>query len=44
MNDHTYMGVIDRDKYRVKATAEVFTPTDLVIRMLKKSNIFFKII
>jgi len=39
MNDHTYMGVIDRDKYRVKATAEVFTPTDLVIRMLKKSNI-----
>ena len=39
MDDHTYMGVIDRDKYRVKATAEVFTPTDLVIRMLKKSNI-----
>ena len=39
MNDHTYMGVIDRDKYRVKATAEVFTPTDLVIRMLEKSNI-----
>ena len=39
MNDHTYMGVIDRDKYRVKATAEVFTPIDLVIRMLEKSNI-----
>ena len=39
MNDHTYMGAIDRDKYRVKATAEVFTPTDLVIRMLEKSNL-----
>jgi len=34
MNDHSYMGEIDRDKYRVKVTAEVFTPTDLVIRMI----------
>jgi len=39
MNDHAYMGEIDRDQYRVKATAEVFTPTDLVIRMLQKSNL-----
>lgn len=39
MNDHTYMGEINRDEYRIKATAEVFTPTDLVVRMLKKSNL-----
>jgi len=39
MNDHTYMGEIDRDEYRIKATAEVFTPTDLVIRMLKKADL-----
>ena len=39
MNDHTYMGEIDRDDYRIKATAEVFTPTDLVIRMLKKADL-----
>jgi len=34
MDDHSYMGEIDRDEYRVKVTAEVFTPTDLVIRMI----------
>ena len=34
MNDHTYMGEINRDEYRIKATAEIFTPTDLVIRMI----------
>jgi 2-polyprenyl-3-methyl-5-hydroxy-6-metoxy-1,4-benzoquinol methylase len=34
MDDHSYMGEINRDEYRVKVTAEVFTPTDLVIRML----------
>ena len=39
MDNHSYMGEIDRDEYRVKATAEVFTPTDLVIRMLKKANL-----
>lgn len=39
MNNHSYMGEIDRDQYRIKATAEVFTPTDLVIRMLQKSNL-----
>ena len=36
MNDHSYMGEIDRDEYRVKVTAEVFTPTDLVIRMVRE--------
>ena len=36
MNDHSYMGEIDRDEYRVKVTAEVFTPTDLVIRMIRE--------
>jgi len=38
MDNHSYMGEIDRDEYRVKATAEVFTPTDLVIRMLQKCD------
>lgn len=36
MDDHSYMSGIDRDKYRVKVTAEVFTPTDLVIRMIRE--------
>ena len=36
MNDHSYMSGIDRDEYRVKVTAEVFTPTDLVIRMIRE--------
>ena len=36
MNDHSYMGEISRDEYRVKITAEVFTPTDLVIKMLRE--------
>jgi 2-polyprenyl-3-methyl-5-hydroxy-6-metoxy-1,4-benzoquinol methylase len=39
MNDHSYMGEIDRDEYRIKATAEIFTPTDLVIDMLQKTNL-----
>jgi hypothetical protein len=39
MNDHSYMGEIDRDEYRVKVTAEVFTPTDLVIRMIRECGI-----
>ena len=36
MDDHSYMGEINRDEYRIKVTAEVFTPTDLVIRMICK--------
>ena len=39
MNDHAYMGGIDRDAYRIKATAEIFTPTDLVIGMLQQVNL-----
>ena len=31
-----YMSGIDRDKLRIKKTAEVFTPTDLVQEMLDK--------
>lgn len=34
--NHTYMSGIERDKLRVKATAEVFTPTHLVQEMLDK--------
>jgi len=36
MDDHSYMSGIDRDEYRIKVTAEVFTPTDLVIRMIRE--------
>lgn len=32
--DHSYMSGIERDKLRVKETAEVFTPTPLVQEML----------
>ena len=39
VNNHAYMSSIDRDKQRVQATAEIFTPTDLVIEMLSKINI-----
>ena len=39
MNDHSYMGGIDRDEYRIKVTAEIFTPTDLVIDMLQKTDL-----
>jgi 2-polyprenyl-3-methyl-5-hydroxy-6-metoxy-1,4-benzoquinol methylase len=39
MDDHSYMSEINRDEYRVKVTAEVFTPTDLVIRMLRECGV-----
>ena len=39
MNDHSYMGEISRGEYRIKATAEIFTPTDLVIDMLQKTDL-----
>ena len=39
MNDHSYMGQIDRHEYRIKETAEIFTPTDLVIDMLQKTDL-----
>ena len=34
--NHSYMSGIERDKLRVKETAEVFTPTPLVKEMLDK--------
>lgn len=34
-NEHTYMSEVVRDETRVKATAEVFTPTELVIHILQ---------
>ena len=37
LNDHSYMGEINRDSYRIKKTAEIFTPSELVIEMLKKT-------
>ena len=39
VNNHAYMSSIDGDKQRIQSTAEIFTPTDLVIEMLSKINI-----
>ena len=36
INDRPYMSGIDRDNLRVKATGEVFTPTELVNEILDK--------
>ena len=38
-NEHDYMGGITREKYRVKATGEVFTPTELVIEIVQQLDI-----
>ena len=38
-NNHAYMSRIDRDKQRIQSTAEIFTPTDLVIEMLNNIDI-----
>ena len=38
-NNHAYMSSIDRDKQRIQSTAEIFTPTDLVIEMLNNIEI-----
>ena len=35
-SNHTYMGGVERDKERVDANGEVFTPTSLVIEMMQK--------
>jgi 2-polyprenyl-3-methyl-5-hydroxy-6-metoxy-1,4-benzoquinol methylase len=35
-NEHGYMSGVDRQSERVKATGEVFTPTPLVIEIMKK--------
>lgn len=40
-NEHGYMSGVDRESDRVKATGEVYTPTDVTIDMMKlalKSN------
>tara|TARA_R110000868_G_scaffold148456_1_gene370390 strand:- start:106 stop:564 length:459 start_codon:yes stop_codon:yes gene_type:complete len=36
IQNRTYMGGVERDQLRVKATGEVFTPTPLVQEMLKQ--------
>ncbi len=36
--DRTYMSGVDREKTRVKATGEVFTPTELVEEILDKMD------
>lgn len=38
-NEHTYMSGVDRMSERVKKTGEVFTPTSLVIDMLKQIDV-----
>ena len=35
-NQHGYMSGVDRESERVKATGEVYTPTELVIEILQK--------
>lgn len=36
IRNRTYMGGVERDKLRVKATGEVFTPTELVSEILEQ--------
>jgi hypothetical protein len=36
IRDRTYMGGVERDQLRVKATGEVFTPTELVREILEQ--------
>ena len=38
-DQHEYMGDITRDEYRIRKTAEVFTPTDLVIEICQQLDI-----
>ena len=38
-NEHGYMGEITREQHRVKATGEVFTPTELVIEIVQQLDI-----
>lgn len=38
-NEHGYMSGVDRESERVKATGEVYTPTDLVIEILQNMNL-----
>ena len=48
VRNRSYMSGVDRDKHRVRMTAEVFTKTELVIEILDKieltqSNIFIDV-
>jgi hypothetical protein len=36
VRNRTYMSGIDRDKLRIKQTAEIFTPKELVLEMIDK--------
>jgi hypothetical protein len=36
IRDRAYMGGVERDQLRVKATGEVFTPTPLVREIIEK--------
>lgn len=36
LGEHEYMGAIARDKQRIDETAEVFTPAELVVEMLRE--------
>ena len=38
-DQHEYMGHITREQHRVKATGEVFTPTELVIEIVQQLDI-----
>ena len=38
-DQHGYMGEITRERYRVKQTGEVFTPTELVIEIVQQMDI-----
>ena len=35
-NEHGYMSGVDRESDRVKATGEVYTPTELTIEMMQQ--------
>ena len=39
INDHAYMSRIERDKQRIQSTAEIFTPTDLVLEMIERTGV-----
>ena len=39
VNEHAHMSQVGRGSERVQATAEIFTPTDLVIEMLNRIDI-----
>ena len=39
MNSHAYMSMIERDKQRIQSTAEIFTPTDLVLEMIERTGV-----